>query len=289
MYESFFGLSARPFSLAPDPQYLLMTRQHETALTMLEYAITGDTLISVLTGEVGSGKTTLLMRLIQRIEPTLTVGLVNNTYRGSGTLMQWVCAAFGIDALEREPAAQYQAFRAFLAGQRERGNFVLLIVDEAQNLGSARLEELRVLSNVNEGGHVQFQLILVGQPELRDTLRRPQLRQLAQRVGIDYHLTNLAVAQAREYVRHRLEVAGGERGLFTDDAIDLAYRASGGTPRLLNQLCDLGLLFAFAGHVRKVDAEIMTRVVRSRQDGGIFPRFGAVDDQVGASLGAEPL
>jgi type II secretory pathway predicted ATPase ExeA len=256
---------------------------------MLEYAITGDTLISVLTGEVGSGKTTLLMRLIQRIEPTLTVGLINNTCRGSGSLMQWVCATFGIDAIDREPAAQHQAFRAFLAEQRQRGNFVLLIVDEAQNLGSARLEELRVLSNVNEGGQVQFQLILVGQPELRETLRKPRLRQLAQRVGIDYHLSNLAHAQAREYVRHRLEVAGGDRGLFTDEAIDLAHRTSAGTPRLLNQLCDLALLFAFAERVRLVDVAIMNRVVRSRQEGGIFPRFGAVDDPVPAPLGAETL
>jgi type II secretory pathway predicted ATPase ExeA len=275
MYEQHFGLSARPFSLAPDPHFLFMTRQHGMAVTMLEYGLTSESLISVLTGDVGSGKTTLIHHMIGRLGQDVTVGLINNTHPGSGTLLQWVAVAFKLEPSRHDATGLYSAFVDRLAAERARGRRLMLIVDEAQNLGVERLEELRVLSNVNDGRRVDLMLVLVGQPELREALRRTSLRQLAQRVGVDFHLTALSHEESREYVQHRLRVAGGHPDLFTADALDLAHLHSGGVPRLLNQLCDTALVYAYADQRRDVDASLMELVVHDRLAGGIFPAAAA--------------
>jgi type II secretory pathway predicted ATPase ExeA len=271
MYQEFYGLRARPFSLAPDPQFLLMTRQHGMAVTMLEYGLSSESLVSVLTGEVGSGKTTLVRHMIGRLDPDVAVGLISNTHRGSGKLLQWVAVAFDLKPRRQDVACLYRAFLEFLEEKRAKGQRLLLVVDEAQNLGAARLEELRVLSNVNQGNQVDLMLLLVGQPELRETMRKPKLLQLAQRVGTDYHLSALARDETREYVQHRLRVAGGDPNLFTVGAVDIAHLNSGGVPRLLNQLCDTALVYGFADQRTEVDAALMEQVVRDRVAGGIFP------------------
>jgi len=275
MYEQYFGLSARPFSLAPDPHFLFMTRQHGMAVTMLEYGLTSESLISVLTGEVGSGKTTLIRHVIGRLGQDVTVGLINNTHPGSGTLLQWVAVAFDLEPVRHDETGLYSAFVERLASERARGRRLMLIVDEAQNLGFERLEELRVLSNVNDGHRVDLLLVLVGQPELREALRRTNLRQLAQRVGVDFHLTALSNEESRQYVQHRMRVAGGRPDLFSAAALDLAHAHSGGVPRLLNQLCDTALVYAFADQRHDVDHTLMEQVVRDRRAGGIFPAAAA--------------
>jgi len=279
MYEQHFGLSARPFSLAPDPHFLFMTRQHGMAVTMLEYGLTSESLISVLTGDVGSGKTTLIHHMIGRLGQDVTVGLINNTHPGSGTLLQWVAVAFHLEPSRHDATGLYSAFVDRLASERTRGRRLMLIVDEAQNLGLERLEELRVLSNVNDGRRVDLLLVLVGQPELREALRRTSLRQLAQRVGVDFHLTALSHEESREYVQHRLRVAGGHPDLFSVAALDLAHMHSGGVPRLLNQLCDTALVYAFADQRRDVDGSLMELVVHERRAGGIFPAAAVGPDR----------
>lgn len=275
MYEQFYGLTERPFSLAPDPQFLLLTGQHEMALTMLRYAHASQSLISVLTGDVGSGKTTLVRHWLSELAPSTVVGVINNTHRGSGHLLQWVTLAFGLKPQREDVSALYRAVLELLAESRSNGRRLLLVVDEAQNLGAARLEELRVLSNVNDGKHVDLQLLLVGQPELRITLRQPKLRQLAQRVGTDYHLSALSRDESRDYVQHRLRVAGGRPNLFSAGAVDLAHLHSGGVPRLLNQLCDTALVYAYADQLQEVNAALMEQVVRDRVAGGILPSAAA--------------
>lgn len=271
MYEQHFGLTERPFSLVPDARFLYLSRQHEMALTALEYGLAGDALITVLTGDVGCGKTTLIKRFIAGLDPGVNVGVISNVHRGSGKLLQWVVMTFGVSPRRHDVASMFEAFAAHLDAEASAQRRLMLIVDEAQNLGVSRLEELRVLSNVNDSRTVAFQLVLVGQPELRATLRRPKLRQLAQRVGADYHLGTLSRDETREYVRHRMQLVSGSPGLFSGGSIDVAHLHSGGVPRLLNQLCDTALVYAFAEQRSDVDAALMEKVVADRAAGGIFP------------------
>jgi type II secretory pathway predicted ATPase ExeA len=271
MYEQFFGFQARPFALTPDPRFLLLTSRHAAALTMLEYGLASDAGISVLTGEVGCGKTTLTRHVLGRLGPDRIAGNLNHTHRGSGRLLHWAALALGLEATAGGPTALYRTFHRFLAEQRAQSRRVLLVVDEAQNLGAARLEELRVLSNLNDGGGAVLQLLLVGQPELHATLGRPKLRQLAQRVAVECNLGGLTRDETHEYVRHRVSVAGGRPDLFSVGAVDLAHLHAGGIPRLVNQLCDRALVYAFADQRTEVDGAVMEQVVRDRLSGGIFP------------------
>lgn len=275
MYESYYGLREKPFALAPDPAFLYPSRHHRFALMMLEYAVENRAGFSLLTGEVGSGKTTLIRQLLSRLKQDFQVGLIANTNRHFGKLLQWVCLAYGLEYRNKDDAELYQTFVDFLVQEYGNGRRVLLIVDEAQNLDPVMLEELRVLSNVNADKHMVLQTILVGQPELRDTLRRTDLRQFAQRIGADYHLPTLTMHETQSYVRHRLTVAGGNPDLIDSAAIDLAWSRSGGVPRLVNQLCDTALVYAFADQLSHVDLTLMAQVVEDRSVGGIFPASNA--------------
>ena len=272
MYENFYGLAEKPFALTPDPHFLFFGRHHQRALLQLEYGLANQAAFLLITGEVGAGKTTLIRYLLGRLAKDLTVGLISNTSRDSGRLLQWVCSAYGIDISGKDDVALYNSFIAFAIGEYASGRRVVLIVDEAQNLGRARLEELRVLSNVNVDKYLVLQTILVGQPELRDMMRTPQLRQFAQRIGADYHIGTLTADETRQYVRHRLEVAGASRlDIISDDALLLVHASSRGVPRLVNQLCDTALVYGYADQRENIDAALMEEAIRDRCSGGIFP------------------
>lgn len=271
MYEEFYGLREKPFALNPDPAFLYPTRAHLMALTVLEYGLANHAGFCVVTGEVGCGKTTLIRHWLNQVEKTATVGLITNTNRSFGKLLQWVCVAFGLAHAGKDDAALYETFVAFLVEQYGRGRRVTLIVDEAQNLDLPMLEELRVLSNINADKHLVLQTFLVGQPELRETLRQPALRQLAQRISVDYHLPALSVPDAYNYVRHRLDKAGGRADLIRGEAILEAHGAAGGVPRLINQLCDTALVYGFSEQLPHVDAELMRHVIADRRNGGLWP------------------
>lgn len=282
MYEAFFGLREKPFALTPDPAFLYPTSHHLMALTMLEYGLANHAGFCLVTGEVGSGKTTLIRHWLNQLGKSTTVGLISNTNRSFGKLLQWVCLAFGLEHQGKDDAALYETFVAFLVSQYGLGKRVTLIVDEAQNLNLAMLEELRVLSNINADKHLVLQTFLVGQPEIRETLKQPAMRQFAQRISVDYHLPVLSVLEAYHYVRHRLQVAGGSPDLIRGDAIHVAHAAAGGVPRLLNQLCDTALVYAFSDQLTCVDLETMKLVIADRQRGGLWP---AAVDRAG-SLGS---
>lgn len=271
MYERHFGLRERPFSLLPDPGFMLLTRQHGLAMTMLEYGLESAAMISVLTGEVGSGKTTLVRHLLSRMTGALTVGLVNVTPDGSSDLLQWVALSLGLAAGPVGPAAIHQLLAQRLVDEHRAGRRVLIILDEAQNLSPMRLEELRLLTNLNVERRLVLQLLLVGQPELRDALRAPGLRQFVQRISVDYHLGPLDDQDAQAYVRHRLATAGGVEALIEEAAVAEAQAASGGIPRLINQLCAMALVYAYASGAACVDRSTMLRVIRDRLEGGLFP------------------
>lgn len=228
--------------------------------------------VTIVTGFLGAGKTTLIRHLLGRLTQNVTVGLMSNTVLDNGKVLRWVCAAFGIKPADNDDVTLYDAFIDFVIEEYASGRRVVLIVDEVQNLGRVRLEELRVLSNVNVDKHLVLQTILVGQPELRDMMKMPQLRQFAQRVGADYHIGRLSEEETLNYVRHRLRVAGSPRlGIFRTSALKLVHQSSGGIPRLINQLCDSALVYGYADERERIDAELMAEVVKDRCAGGIFP------------------
>ncbi len=279
MYEQFYGFREKPFALTPDPAFLYFGRHHKRALLQLEYGLTNDAAFVLITGEVGAGKTTLIRHLLGRLTQNVTVGLISNTVLGNRKVLKWVCAAFGLKPRDNDEVTLYDAFIDFVIEEYASGRRVVLIVDEAQNLGRVRLEELRVVSNMNVDKHLVLQTILVGQPELRDMMKMPQLRQFAQRIGADYHIGRLTAEETAEYIRHRIKVAGCEReDLFDEGAIQLTHAASRGTPRLINQICDTALVYRYADERLQVDDALMREVISDRVQGGIFPIPGVPSD-----------
>ncbi len=182
MYEAYYGFRERPFQLTPDPEFMFLAKHHRMGLSVLEYGLAQQTPVSLLTGEVGCGKTTLIRYLLNRVEKETTVALISNTSRKMGNLLQWVAMAFGLPYRDRDDVSLYDELTQFLVAQYAMGKQSVLVVDEAQNLSTALLEELRVLSNINADKHVVLQIILVGQPELVTAIRSPGMSQLAQRI-----------------------------------------------------------------------------------------------------------
>jgi len=261
MYLRYFNLKSKPFAMNPDPAFLYASKQHSSALTMLEYAMESQASFCLLTGEIGSGKTTLIHRLIRMVGKNVTVGLVSNTHGRFRSIHPWALSALGIVDDDESEIGQYETLNDFFIREYGQGRRTLLIFDEAQNLSVRILEELRLLSNVNSEKDVALQIMLVGQPELRRKLERPQLKQFAQRVAVDFHLNALTLSESEAYVRHRLTVAGGSDAIFHRQAIEIIQERSGGIPRLMNQLCDLSLVYAFADGVQHVTAKLIAEVL----------------------------
>ncbi|MEL7311228.1 MAG: AAA family ATPase [Pseudomonadota bacterium] len=271
MYLDHFNLQTRPFNLRPDPAFLYPSDQHKLALAVLEYGLMEQDGYVVITGEIGSGKTTLVRHLLSKLDSTFDIGLISNTHSSFGDLLHWVAVALGIERSDKTDAELHQAFVDHIIGVYARGRQTLLIVDEAQNLDADSLEEIRVLSNINtEGSHV-LQLLLVGQPELRDRLADRRVSQIAQRVSTHYHLEALNETAVGDYLNHRLMVAGAKRPLFSASAVALIAEASGGVPRLINQIADTALVYAFASDSPRVYEKTMRDVLRDRQHSRLLP------------------
>jgi len=241
------------------------------ALTMLQYGVMNQAGFTVITGEIGSGKTTLIRKLLEEIVDEVTVGLVSNTHRNFGELLQWVLLAFGLEYRDKKKVELYHTLAEFIIREYGQGRNTVLIIDEAQNLSPEALEELRMLSNINADKDQVLQLILVGQPGLRDILRLPELCQFAQRIAVDYNLKPLSLEETWLYVRHRVGTAGGDPNLFDTKACAAVYYYTGGTPRLINILCDTALVYGFAEQKRRISADLICQVARDKSKGGIFP------------------
>ncbi|WP_127104544.1 ExeA family protein [Pararhodobacter zhoushanensis] len=268
-YLDHFGLRERPFALAPDPEYLFWSPEHRGAYAMLDYGLSTRAPITLLTGEIGAGKTTLLHHFIDSLDDAVTIGMISNARPGVNDVMRRVCAALGLSAPKGGDGDPFGVIQDFLLAEHDAGNRVLLVIDEAQNLNRDALEDLRMLTNINAGRDEVLQLLLVGQPELRAMVRRPDLVQFAQRVAASYHLPRLDAASTGGYIASRIRHAGGNPNIFSRQAAELIHQATDGVPRLINQLCDLALTYAYAGQQPMVKRETVAQVL----DDGVF--FGA--------------
>src|SRR5262249_2207877 len=224
MYERFYGFKVKPFALLPQEEFMFLSRQHSTALALLTYSLHNRAMFCVVGGDIGTGKTTLLRYLLSRHEAHISVGMITSTTGTFTELLQWILTEFGLDYRGLDKIGMQQALVGYLRRLEVLNKRAVLVIDEAQALAADVLEELRLFSNVNAGRAMLLQTILVGQLQLRDTLRRPEIRQLAQRVAVDYLLTPLDADQTAEYIRHRLALAGpGKDGLFTASACSAVY------------------------------------------------------------------
>ena len=276
MYESYYGFKEKPFSLRPDPDFLYLGREHSAALAMLQYGVMDEAGFTVITGEIGCGKTTLIRRVLAEVESIATVGLITNTHESFGDLLQWILLAFGLEYQNKSKPERYETFVQFLVDEYANGKRVVLVIDEAQNLPSDRLEECRMLSNVNADKHQILQLVLVGQPQLRDMLTSPALRQFAQRVVADYHVKPLRREEVGQYIVHRLHVASGDKALFSPETFDVIYEYTRGIPRLINVICHTALVYGFSAQLRKIEAELVHEVATDRKHSQMFTFPGTV-------------
>ncbi len=283
MYETYYQLRTKPFTLIPDPEFLFLGARHKTALSLLEYGLMNGSVFIVITGEPGTGKTTLLNRLLDQSRHRWTIGMLANIHGGSRELMPWITASFGLEAKGKNEVQLFHEFAQFLEKEQGAGRRVLLVIDEAQNVGPAMLEELRLLSNLNDGRCRSLQILLSGQPALQTLLRGPGMEQFAQRIAVEYALEPLVEEEAIAYICHRIRVAGGGRPLFSTLAARKIFELTGGIPRLINQLCDHALVYGYAARVEIITAQVVLDAARVRDRNGVIP-FRAVPDAIEPSL-----
>jgi general secretion pathway protein A len=263
MYREHFGLVRDPFNVTPDPAFLYLSRSHQEALAQLVYGVKSRKGFVVLTGEVGTGKTTLLHALLHELNGNAQTAFIFNTIANQKDLLRTVCEDFRLTAPETEAKEIHDyisLLNRFLLESYQKGGNCVLIIDEAQNLSAEVLDSVRLLSNFETAEDKLLQILMVGQPELSARLNAPQLRQVKQRVALRHNLRPLTLTECIEYVGRRLEIAGGTPSIFTGAALRTIYAYSGGTPRVINILCDNSMLTAYALNRKRVE-EYMIREV----------------------------
>jgi len=273
MYEEYYGFTEKPFSLTPDPKYLFKSASHANAFEVLHYAIRRREGFAVITGDIGTGKTTLCRALLDQVDRRTFTALVLNPFLAEEDLLRLVLQEFGVvsrDEVRRGRLAGVskqgliEALNDFLLSLRALGAQALLIIDEAQNLPLHVLEQIRILSNLETEKEKLLQIVLVGQSNLKDLLKRPELRQLDQRVSIRYDLKPLSAEETAAYVQHRLSVAGGGAAVsFAPKAMARVHRFTAGIPRLINLLCDRALLAGYSAHTNRITPEHVERAAHA--------------------------
>jgi general secretion pathway protein A len=271
MYEAFYGLREKPFSILPDPEMIYWGPNHRMAYAVLEFGVMNSAGFTVITGEIGSGKTTLVRRLLRKLDPNINVGVISNTPHGRKELLQWIMMALNQPFDDKYSKLLFK-FQEYLQSQYAQKRRTLLIVDEAQNLQADALESLRMLSNINADKQQFLQLILVGQPQLKELLCSPELVQFAQRISADFHLKPLSPEEVALYIDYRLNAVGARSSLFSNEAIAAIAQASAGIPRKINILCDTALVYGFATQSKWVKKAIVDLVIADKQNFGIFSK-----------------
>ena len=268
MYLSFYGLAEKPFANTPDPRFLYFTPGHREALAHLLYGVQEKVGFLLLTGEVGTGKTTLLHALRQRLDETTATAFIINSGLSFDGLLEYILEDLGIPTPGYSRAQRLVALHRFLIERRRAGENVAIVFDEAQDFDLETLEQIRLLSNFESPTDKLVQILLVGQPELKATLARPELRQLTQRIALRSAIPALSPAESVDYIRHRLQVAGAaDPALFTERAVRRITEYAAGIPRFINIVCEHCLLLGYAEQTRRLDVDIVARAIEYLEDG----------------------
>lgn len=302
MYEAHYGLASKPFQLIPDPKFYFGSKQHSRAKAYLEYGVSRNEGFVVITGEIGAGKTTILRTLIEGLHGSNVVtGHLVTTQLGAEDTLRMVGAAFGFKVKDVPKSELLITLEAFLISQTSQGKRCLLIVDEAQNLSMRAIEELRMLSNFQFGNQALLQSFLIGQPEFREILQRPEMEQFRQRVAATCHIGPLDQAETQGYIEHRLRRAGAtDKPTWGEGAFEVIYKATRGIPRRINSVCDRVLLLGFLCGRSHLTAEDVNEVVKEleaenavplRKDSAAAPLAGdsAPGELYAGSVGGMPL
>lgn len=278
MYEQYYGLSERPFSITPNPRFVYLSQRHRDALAHLLYGVGqgGSGGFVQLTGEVGTGKTTLCRVVLEQVPENTRIALILNPMLSPAELLRAVCRELEISIEGTDGSLQQlqERLNSYLLERHAEGERVVLIIDEAQNMSREGLEQIRLLTNLETATDKLLQIILIGQPELRELLSRPELRQLAQRITARYHLDPLNEEETEAYIRHRLQIGGAERCPFTDDGLHAIFDTSEGVPRLVNIIADRALMAGYAREEDRIGAGLVRAAAREvageeqEQDGG---------------------
>jgi general secretion pathway protein A len=263
VYLDYYGLTEPPFDITPNPRFLFYSAKHREAYNHLLYGIRERKGFVQLTGEVGAGKTTLCRAMLEQLNGNFATALILNPVLNADELMKAIATEFGLDVRGMDRLDTVAAINNFLLWQVERGQDSVLIIDEAQNLTEELLEQVRLLSNLETDSRKLLQIVLLGQPELRDRLNNPALRQLRQRITVRYHLAPLSQAEISQYIQHRLEVSGAKGApYFTRPALWRIHHYTGGIPRLVNAVCDKALLAGFVNHMEQLDYRVVGAAIR---------------------------
>lgn len=263
MYESFYGLTEKPFNLTPDPRFLFLSEKHKEAFAHLLYGIKNRTGFIMVSGEIGTGKTTICRSLLNQLDPDVELAFIFNPCLSPDELLRKINEDFGIESRADSLKALIDELNEYLLDRNAKGKNCVLVIDEAQNLSPGVLEQIRLLSNLETETQKLLQIVLIGQPELAMCLQLPELRQLNQRITARYHLKPLNMEETVQYIAYRLRVAGGRRKVhFTRGALRAIYKSSGGTPRVINAVADRALLIGYTKEARDITKKIVLRAIK---------------------------
>jgi len=262
MYEEYYKMKESPFTIEPDPGYLYLSPKHENALAYLRYGLIKKAAFTLLTGEIGTGKTTVGLYFLNKYCKAVKTALVSNTNVDPDQLLKLILKNFNLQPHGSDKTKNLQLLHLFLIENHIQKIPSLLIIDEAQRLSEESLEEIRMLSNFHQDGKLLLQVMLIGQPELKALLKRPNLASISQKISANYHLTALSDLETRQYINHRMEKAGGDIQLFSREAKDLIYEKSAGIPRMINLLCDAALIYGFAEKLASIDRRAVDAAIK---------------------------
>jgi len=287
MYEEFYGFREKPFQIVPNPAYLYKSEKHAKALTYLEYGLRENVGFILLSGEVGSGKTMLIQYILAGLNNDAEVALISNTNISPGQLLVMILNEFELPSQKIDKATALDTLNRYLIQRYAEKRQVLLIIDEAQNLSGEALEEIRMLSNLHSDDQPLIQIMIVGQPELVAKLKRPVLRQFAQRIAVSFHLTGLDREDTGKYIAFRLRKAGGRPDLFTPHAVDIIFKLSEGIPRSINLACEAALVYGFADEAQRISQDIVKQIIQDKIGVGLGDKLPNKQDQSAGSPPAE--